>query len=551
MTNSKNNQRDKKFSYLANQDGQKEQPSTPWKARLDKNVAGAQSNAEDFTKQFMQDMFGSEQQQSQQVQQQQLLQQQKQSQLMQQQQSQLMQQQQQNQLVQQQQQNQLLQTQQTAVSSSQHTAVDEHYEEMMQYAEQHRMHEDQRVHFEESNPPALPPKTKIMFSPSRHLFSPSESVDDSDTTSVNTVEYVPVKEKAKMIAQQQEEILKREEMRKKTGGDGPAGGVRILPPSPVTVKKEFNHQEMHQQQHRVHFQTDEIDMRQERVSQKQNKQVQQNKQSQLMQHQQEEAQQSQLMQQQQQQAQQSQVMQQQQQQAQQSQLMQQQQQQAQQSQLMQQQAQQSQLMQQQAKQSQLMQQQQKAQQSQLMQQQAQQSKQSAVEKSDSRSSQISSADEVMYEATAQVTSSTNTAQVVTMSQQQSSHTATEQQQQTNSRMIPRLEDKYEISAGLDELVAQETVSEAASFTSVSSKVTHQSNYSSMSTTSSATVKAQQLTGNSETSSVKTMRDSSYSTSSSVTSGGAQQLTHQPQLSSENSALRGGNVNEVRKQVTAK
>ena len=48
----------------------------------------------------------------------------------------------------------------------------------------------------------------------RHLFSPSESVDDSDTTSVNTVEFVPdqvrsVKEKAKMIAQQQEEIVRR------------------------------------------------------------------------------------------------------------------------------------------------------------------------------------------------------------------------------------------------------------------------------------------------------------------------------------------------------
>ena len=60
-----------------------------------------------------------------------------------------------------------------------------------------------------SLPPALPPKTKIMFSPSRHLFSPSESVDDSDTTSVNTVEYVPVSEKIKMIAKQQEEIVRR------------------------------------------------------------------------------------------------------------------------------------------------------------------------------------------------------------------------------------------------------------------------------------------------------------------------------------------------------
>ena len=80
-----------------------------------------------------------------------------------------------------------------------------------------------------------------MFSPSRHLFSPSESVDDSDTTSVNTVEYVPVKEKIKIIAQQQEEIVRREEIRKKTGADmSMAGGVRILPPSPVTVRKDHH-----------------------------------------------------------------------------------------------------------------------------------------------------------------------------------------------------------------------------------------------------------------------------------------------------------------------
>ena len=115
---------------------------------------------------------------------------------------------------------------------------------MMQYAEHHQQQQllsQEVVHQQNNNytPPALPPKTKIMFSPSRHLFSPSESVDDSDTTSVNTVEYVPVKEKVKLIAQQQEEIVRREEMRKKTGSDmSMAGGVRILPPSPVTVRKD-------------------------------------------------------------------------------------------------------------------------------------------------------------------------------------------------------------------------------------------------------------------------------------------------------------------------
>ena len=51
-----------------------------------------------------------------------------------------------------------------------------------------------------------------------------------------------------MIAQQQEEIVRREEMKRaksgimKSRGDGgfspPTGGIRILPPSPVTVRHE-------------------------------------------------------------------------------------------------------------------------------------------------------------------------------------------------------------------------------------------------------------------------------------------------------------------------
>ena len=55
-----------------------------------------------------------------------------------------------------------------------------------------------------------------------------------------------VKEKVKMIAKQQEEIFRREEMKKaksgtmKSRGEGgpPTGGVRILPPSPITVMQE-------------------------------------------------------------------------------------------------------------------------------------------------------------------------------------------------------------------------------------------------------------------------------------------------------------------------
>ena len=55
----------------------------------------------------------------------------------------------------------------------------------------------------------------------------------------------PVKEKVKMIAQQQEEIVRREEMKRVAKGSSkvksqdeahgrPTGGVRILPPSPTT-----------------------------------------------------------------------------------------------------------------------------------------------------------------------------------------------------------------------------------------------------------------------------------------------------------------------------
>ena len=60
--------------------------------------------------------------------------------------------------------------------------------------------------------------------------------------------FIVVKEKVKMIAQQQEEIVRREEMKRTKGGimkrDGsrdngpPTGGVRILPPSPTTVRSE-------------------------------------------------------------------------------------------------------------------------------------------------------------------------------------------------------------------------------------------------------------------------------------------------------------------------
>ena len=46
------------FSYLdASQQTPTQTSTTPWGSKLDQNVPGAQMNAEDFTKQFMQDMY--------------------------------------------------------------------------------------------------------------------------------------------------------------------------------------------------------------------------------------------------------------------------------------------------------------------------------------------------------------------------------------------------------------------------------------------------------------------------------------------------------------
>jgi len=97
-------------------------------------------------------------------------------------------------------------------------------------------------------PPALPPKTKIMHSPSRNIFSPTESVDSNETgtASVKTVEFIPVREKVKLIAAQQEELNRREEASSAQGSENVKHkGVRILPPSPVTVRKMSVEEELH------------------------------------------------------------------------------------------------------------------------------------------------------------------------------------------------------------------------------------------------------------------------------------------------------------------
>ena len=87
--------------------------------------------------------------------------------------------------------------------------------------------------------PALPPKTKIMNSPSRNIFSPTESIENNvvGSASVKTVEFLPVKEKVKLIAAQQEELNRKEEMSSTPGNKRKNKGVKIMPPSPVTVRK--------------------------------------------------------------------------------------------------------------------------------------------------------------------------------------------------------------------------------------------------------------------------------------------------------------------------
>ena len=101
-------------------------------------------------------------------------------------------------------------------------------------------------HMSTQPPPALPPKTKIRNSPSRNIFSPTESLEGAGTASVKSVEFLPVKEKVKLIAAQQEELLRKEERSTKTSGEShKSKGVRILPPSPVTIRKMSVEDELH------------------------------------------------------------------------------------------------------------------------------------------------------------------------------------------------------------------------------------------------------------------------------------------------------------------
>ena len=172
-----------------------------WEEKLNANTVGSAANAADFTRQFMQDMYEQDTiaaQESSMQQQQQVVSQQYQE-------------------------------------SSQHY----HQEVSQQYYQQEVSHQQVSQHHQ-IDPPALPPKTKIMNSPSRSLFSPTESIESNGyngTATVKTVEFLPVKEKVKLIAAQQEELLRKEESETASGVSEKKKGVRILPPSPVTVRK--------------------------------------------------------------------------------------------------------------------------------------------------------------------------------------------------------------------------------------------------------------------------------------------------------------------------
>ncbi len=106
-----------------------------WEKRLDADVPGAQANAEEFTKQFMSTMYGEKQ--TYEVKQQQVT-------------TVVTTKQQQ-----QQQQQQQLQQRPAVASPPQATTTP---------------------------PPTLPPKTKIMFSPSRDVFSPTQEVRNLDSS---------------------------------------------------------------------------------------------------------------------------------------------------------------------------------------------------------------------------------------------------------------------------------------------------------------------------------------------------------------------------------
>ena len=274
-----------KFSYLVPRDSEKAdthaaqsarskrvQESSArkmWEDKLNANATGAASNATDFTRQFMQEMYERDSVQEATQQQYQVSQQhqQKVSQENQQQASQqyqhqaskeyqqqasqqyqqLASQQYQQQAAQQYQQEVSQQYQQEAsqqyqqeVSQQYNQEVSEHHHQVSQHHHHQRENNEQQQmsHHHQIDPPALPPKTKIMNSPSRSLFSPTESIESNGygTATVKTVEFMPVKEKVKLIAAQQEELMRKEET-EGSGASEKKKGVRILPPSPVTVRK--------------------------------------------------------------------------------------------------------------------------------------------------------------------------------------------------------------------------------------------------------------------------------------------------------------------------
>jgi hypothetical protein len=96
---------------------------------------------------------------------------------------------------------------------------------------------------EAEHPPALPPKKKIMFSPSRNIFSPTESVESYGIRSTSalktdeTVVAMGVKEKAQLIASQHKEYTRKESEATTSNENVKSRGVRLLPASPITVRQ--------------------------------------------------------------------------------------------------------------------------------------------------------------------------------------------------------------------------------------------------------------------------------------------------------------------------
>jgi hypothetical protein len=103
------------------------------------------------------------------------------------------------------------QQQQQEQQQQQQDQQEQEQEQQEQEQQQQQQQQQQQDHHEHPPPPALPKKTKIMFSPSRHVFN-ADAQEKADKE-----EFIPVKEKARMIARQQQDYIEREEVTRAKG----------------------------------------------------------------------------------------------------------------------------------------------------------------------------------------------------------------------------------------------------------------------------------------------------------------------------------------------